>query len=63
MDKNTLVSCTDCVNWNDLKEKLESYFGCNTALCNKCKCFNCDYNHPESSKTFEIRSKFILREN
>jgi len=63
MDKDAKVLCTDCINWNDLKEKLESYFGCNTALCSKCKCFNCDCIYPETSKAFDIRSKFILKES
>jgi len=63
MDKNTLVSCTDCINWNNLKEKLEAYFGCNTALCNKCKCNNCDCSYPEISKALNYRQKFVLRKN
>ena len=62
MDKDTLVSCMDCINWESLLQKQESYFGCNTALCKKCVCGdNCDCYAPESNKRFEVRPNFVLR--
>jgi len=63
MDKDERVTCTDCVNWDKLKKKLENYFSCNTALCFRCECFNCDCIYPETGKVFKIRSKFILKES
>jgi len=61
VNKDTLVSCMDCINWESLLQKQESYFGCNTALCKKCVCGNCRCYDPESSKRFEVRPNFVLR--
>jgi len=62
-NKNPTVSCTDCIHWNDLKQRIENYFGCNTKFCNiKCKCFCCDCNSPNRPKESNIRPNFIKRE-
>ena len=61
MDKNTRVSCTDCVNWKTLKTKIE-YFGCRID-CPKCECFGCECYSPEKSLSFEDRPLFIQKDN
>lgn len=56
LDKDTLVSCTDCVNWESLKPKI-GYFGCHTE-CQNCVCGCCDCYNPESKIKYEFRPKF-----
>ena len=62
MDKDTRVTCTDCVNWEALSIRLKNYFGCNTALCEKCECNKCSCYDPTSTRRFETRPLFIPRE-
>ena len=61
MDKNTRVSCVDCVNWDTLKTKIE-YFGCRID-CPKCECFGCECYSPEKSLNFEDRPLFVQKDN
>jgi len=61
MDKDERVTCTDCVNLDQLKKKLENYFSCNTALCFRCECNNCSCYDPTSTRRFETRPLFIRK--
>jgi len=60
MDKDILVSCTDCINWKTLKTRI-GYFGCRID-CPECECFGCECYSPENNLKFEDRPNFILRE-
>ena len=61
MDKDERVTCTDCVNWDELKKKLENYFSCNTASCFRCECNNCSCYDPTSTRRFETRPMFVRK--
>ena len=67
MDKDTRVTCTDCVNWDLVKERQKDYFGCRTECLNNkgdinCPCGDCNCYDPTSTRRFEHRPLFAKRE-
>jgi len=61
MDKDTCVSCTDCVYWESLQKKI-GYFGCREDCLKTCPCGKCDCYNPEYNRKFEDRPMFILKD-
>ena len=62
MDKDTRVSCTDCVNWKTLKKNQGYYFGCRNICYENCPCGKCDCYNPEGTRRFEDRPLFVLKD-
>ena len=61
IDKDEMVFCINCINYESLIKKQATFFGCNTELCSRCPCFGCDCYEPELNRKIQDRPLFVIK--